>query len=278
MLHPRSYPWGHSGWKVTRNEENKNHQRDREKITFSTPKKCIWDVHCFRFAPHIRTIMMKSLSIRMCLLAVPGMVHGDISSRTETDCWQCQCVYNGSGGRGWDTNQSRWHKNEVQDNGQGEGHSFLRAAGPWYKACKGSCPVLQPLTPQNLRPKQLCSDHIYSRTCPSKSGPYCSCINLWSELNPLRQKDYTSIAVIKSLSQLATGRWEGSLVVMQLSSNNPALSGSHIQLKKPRIFTRHAIVLISSIGFIYILNISGNFFLPPWCFHRHSVHHFEVRT
>lgn len=91
--------------------------------------------------------------------------------------------------------------------------------------------------------------------------------------NPLQQKDYTSIAAIKCLSQLATERWEGSLVVMQLSSNNPALSGSHIQLKKSCTCTRHAIALISSIGFIYILNISGNFFLLPWCCQRHPVHH-----
>lgn len=174
-----------------------------------------------------------------------------------------------------DMDQSRWHTNEVQDNGQGEGHSFLRAAGPWYKACKGSCPMLQPLIPQDLMPQQLYPDHIYSRTCPSKSGPFCSCINLWSELNLLRQKDYTIIAVIKSLSQLAAGRWGGSLVVMQLSSNNPALSGPHIHLKKPLICTRHAIVLISSIGFIYVLNISGNFFLLPWGCQRHPVHHFE---
>lgn len=94
-------------------------------------------------------------------------------------------------------------------------------------------------------------------------------------VKPIKTERLYQHSCDQELSQLATGRWEGSLVVMQLSSNNPALSRSHIQLKKPRTFTRHAIVLISSIGFIYILNISGNFFLPPWCFHRHPVHHFE---
>lgn len=155
----------------------------------------------------------------------------------------------------------------------GWGPQLLRTAGPWHKACKGSCPMLQPLIPQDFMPQQLCPVHIYSRTCLSKSGPFCSYSNLWSELNPLKQKDYTSLAEMKSLSQLATGRWEGSLVVMQLSSNNPALSGSHIELKKP--CTRHAIALISSIGFINVLNISGNFFLLPWCCQRHPVHHCE---
>ena len=65
------------------------------------------------------------------------------------------------------------------------------------------------------------------------------------------------------------GRQPGGYAVAQ---QYPALSGTHIQLRQLCIHTRHAIASISSIGFIYILNISGNFFLLPWSCQRHPIH------
>lgn len=53
----------------------------------------------------------------------------------------------------------------------------------------------------------------------------------------------------------------------------PALSGTHIQVKQLCIHTTHATASISSTGFIYILNISGNFFFLPWSCQRYPIHH-----
>lgn len=87
MFPPRTYPGVTQGGKLQGMKKARITRETEKKEPFLARRKCTWDVHCFKLALHVSTIVMGPLEIAGNQDAPPGSPwDGDISTRTEMCC------------------------------------------------------------------------------------------------------------------------------------------------------------------------------------------------